>query len=111
MDNDDLEFDISNISTITIDSYNGTAGDITFDTIHNTVMINNGITWSQLDNISTIDITGIYSEVEFRDKMPDIKQVEAMCEEYPGLDKAYENFKTFYKLVEQDWRGKQKEHE
>jgi hypothetical protein len=107
MDNDDLEFDITEMSTITIDSYNGTAGDITFDTSNNMVMINNGITWNQID---TINITGIY-DVEFRDKMPDIKQVEAMCEEYPGLDKAYENFKTFYKLVEQDWRGKQKEHE
>lgn len=47
--------------------------------------------------------------VEFEDTMPCPTELKRMCEEYPGLDKAYENFKTFYKLVEQDWRGKQKD--
>jgi hypothetical protein len=34
-----------------------------------------------------------------------------MCKEYPALAKAYENFKTIYKMVHQDWKGKQKDDE
>tara|TARA_B110000240_G_scaffold180088_1_gene210818 strand:+ start:584 stop:883 length:300 start_codon:yes stop_codon:yes gene_type:complete len=37
----------------------------------------------------------------------DIEEIEQMCEEYPALDKAYENFRTIYRMVEQDWKGKQ----
>jgi len=40
---------------------------------------------------------------------PDFNTVEKMCEEYPGLAKAFENFKTVYKMVEQDWKGKMKD--
>jgi hypothetical protein len=43
--------------------------------------------------------------------MPSVAKVEDMCRDYPGLEKAYENFKTIYKMVEQDWIGKQKEDE
>ena len=32
-----------------------------------------------------------------------------MCKEYPALAKAFENFKTMYALVDQDYKGKQKE--
>ena len=28
-----------------------------------------------------------------------------MCKHYPALAKAYENFKTIYKMVEQDYKG------
>lgn len=42
------------------------------------------------------------------DTLPDLDKVEEMCREYPGLDKAFENFKTVYKMIEQDWLGKQK---
>jgi hypothetical protein len=63
----------------------------------------NGTTWVE-NPCSEISINSVL----FEDYLPDIKELERMCEEYPGLDKAYENFKTFYKLVEQDWRGKQK---
>ena len=30
--------------------------------------------------------------------------------EYPALAKAYENFKTVYKLVEQDYKGKEEDN-
>lgn len=45
--------------------------------------------------------------VEFEDIMPDVAKVEDMCNDYPALEKAYENFKTIYKLVHQDWKGRQ----
>tara|TARA_R110000782_G_scaffold42592_1_gene96725 strand:+ start:171 stop:518 length:348 start_codon:yes stop_codon:yes gene_type:complete len=39
--------------------------------------------------------------------LPDVDTVNAMCNEYPALAKAYENFQTVYKLVDQDYKGKQ----
>lgn len=40
---------------------------------------------------------------EFEHTLPSIEKVEQMCEEYPALEKAYENFKLIYKLVHDDW--------
>jgi hypothetical protein len=37
----------------------------------------------------------------------EIAEIEKMCSEYPALAKVYENFKTVYDLVKQDWKGKQ----
>ena len=41
----------------------------------------------------------------FVDTMPNINQIDDMCKHYPALAKAYENFKTIYKIVEQDYKG------
>ena len=43
----------------------------------------------------------------FKDYIPTVREIERMCDEYPALEKAYENFKTVYKMVEQDYKGKQ----
>jgi len=80
--------DTSNIDTITID----TASTISLDTTHWA----DGITWQQ---------------TEFEDTMPNLSKVENMCKEYPALDKAYENFRTVYAMVHQDWIGKSKDEE
>ena len=45
------------------------------------------------------------SQDPFIDCMPDLQTVSQMCDHYPALNKAYENFKTVYKLVEQDYKG------
>jgi hypothetical protein len=50
-----------------------------------------------------------WEQIEFEDTMPEIVKVKNMCSEYPALAKAYENFKTIYKMVDQDYLGKQKE--
>jgi hypothetical protein len=60
-----------------------------------------------LDSYNSINITGL-GGVEWVDTLPDIDKVKEMCNEYPGLEKAFENFRTVYKMVEQDWLGKQK---
>lgn len=59
----------------------------------------------------TIDLSGIYNieKKMFENAMPEIDELERMCEEYPGLAKAYETFKTVYKMVEQDWKGKKED--
>ena len=41
--------------------------------------------------------------------MPLVSRIEEMCDEYPALSKAYEQFKLIYKMTEQDYEGKLKE--
>ncbi len=90
MEDDDYTLDITNID--------GTISTISIDTSdHSWISIND-----------TIDLSNItLDRVVFEDSMPDPEEIKRMCEEYPALDKAYENFKTIYKMVHQDWRGKQ----
>jgi len=45
----------------------------------------------------------------WKDCLPSIADVEGMCKEYPALEKAFENFKTIYKMVEQDYKGKKED--
>lgn len=101
MDNeDDYIIDISTITstdTITINSSSITG------------YSNN--TWSIMDDnidLSSINISTL-NPVEFEDHMPSVAKVEDMCTEYPALEKAYENFKSVYAMVKQDWQGKQDE--
>lgn len=41
-------------------------------------------------------------DIEWEDCFPDFNKVKKLCENNPGLSKAYENFKTIYKLVESE---------
>ena len=93
--NDDitLGYDLSDYVVDTIDISNITTSTSTIDTITlDDTHWADGITWEQ---------------IEFEDSMPTVAKIEDMCREYPGLEKAYENFKTVYKMVHQDWQGKQ----
>ena len=92
--NEDITLDagtIYNTSTIDVSSIANT-GTITLDDTHWA----DKITWEQ---------------TEFEDTMPSLAKVENMCKEYPALDKAYENFRTVYAMVHQDWIGKNKDEE
>jgi hypothetical protein len=40
--------------------------------------------------------------------MPEVSKVEDMCNEYPALQKVYENFKSIYHMVHQDYVGNKK---
>jgi len=63
---------------------------------------------SSIDDLVSID--GItFDGVMFEDHMPDPGRIKNMCEKYPALSKAYENFKTIYKMVEQDYKGNYEE--
>lgn len=68
-------------------------------------------------NIETIDLskidsfssfTNFYKE-EFDGRWPDYDRVQEMCKEYPGLEIAYKKFKEVYKLVKEDYDGKERE--
>lgn len=49
---------------------------------------------------------GIRNPVIWIDYLPHPDDLKEMFNEYPGLEKAYENFKTVYDLVEPDWKEK-----
>lgn len=103
MDNDEYIIDISSITlgdTVTI-TESTVSPNLTWDT-----------SWV-VDTDNTIDLSNIIinEPVEFEDTMPDVAKVEDMCNNYPALAKAYENFKSIYKMVHQDWVGRQKDDE
>lgn len=105
MEDDEYKIDISTISS-TNSIYTYTASD--------TITISNiSADWMTMDNDNiTLDWDNItITSTVWEDTFPDIGNVKEMFDEYPALEKAYENFKTIYKMVEQDWVGKQKEDE
>jgi len=59
-----------------------------------------------LDWIADINLN---DPVLWEDKLPKIAKLKKMCSEYPALEKAYENFKSIYNMVDQDYKGKLKE--
>jgi len=72
-----------------------------------------------LDTIDTSFVNDTGSEYTFNvgktastvfvDSMPSVHRIQEMCELYPALAKAYEQFKLIYKMTEQDYKGKLKE--
>lgn len=101
MDNDEYIIDISSGNIITTN---------TIDLGSNTFTWSTDISGYTADTIDLDNITITLNDpVEFEDHMPSVAKVEDMCREYPTLEKAYENFKTIYKMVHQDWVGRQRE--
>jgi hypothetical protein len=85
-------FDIADLTVNTID-----ISDITYSTTNTGTITLEDTHWT--DSIT-------WEQVEFEDHMPSVAKVEDMCKDYPALAQAYENFKTIYTLVHQDWKGK-----
>jgi len=80
----------SNIGTITIGT--GISG-------YSSSGVISGLTPTQISAIGSEYITTFTLPEEFVNCLPDIKRIQKMCEEYPGLKIAYEKFVTTYKLV------------
>ena len=56
------------------------------------------------DNTITLDSSeSTYSSILNNYIDPD--RVKEMCEEYPALKKAWDNFYSIYKMVDQDYKG------
>jgi hypothetical protein len=95
----------SSYDTVTIDpnySYQYTTG--------NTFSIGGGGGTYTISGPSTINTTSINISdfkvtmpEEWVDCFPDFDRIEKMCKEYPGLKIAYEQFKTVYALVRDDY--------
>jgi hypothetical protein len=91
--------ELINITSISTDDSGISSGFITTSVISDYFItdVNN-------NTISSVN----WSNTPFEDVMPNLQHVKQMCEEYPGLAKAYENFKIAYMLVHQDWEGRNK---
>lgn len=111
-DHADITVDESGMTVITSNT-----GDITITTgsdMSDGIIDISGLTVDTID-IDSITLTDhiwdgnitINEPVEFEDNMPSVAKIEDMCNDYPGLRKAYENFKAVYKMVHQDWQGRQ----
>jgi len=61
-----------------------------------TITLDDSTYWA--DNIT-------WEQTEFVDKMPSLDKINNMCEHYPALEKAFENLKSIYKMVHQDYVG------
>lgn len=107
-DGNNLTITLEDDITINLDSISSNTGTYSISNTMNTdSTISDGNLTITLDDPHWADnIT--WEQVEFEDSMPSIAKVEDMCNNYPALEKAYENFKTIYSLVHQDWKGKQK---
>ena len=53
----------------------------------------------------TIDTTN-YTYSSILDNMIDPDEIDRMCKEYPALTKVWQNFKSVYDMVKQDYKGK-----
>lgn len=84
---------------ITLTSPNYGTGSITYSNIET-------IDLSKIDTFTSF--TNFYKD-EFDGRFPDYDRVQEMCKEYPGLEIAYRKFKEVYKMVKEDYDGKERE--
>jgi len=61
-------------------------------------------TFNVNDTIDTATIDGTNISWDFGTKI-DPDRVEKMCGEYPALKKAWDNFYSIYRMVDQDYKG------
>ena len=111
MDDNDYTVTIDNgqIVTISTDSSDIWSLNNNISTSIDTINISD-YTTSSADDI-TFDFNNIsISPTLWTETLPDVDTVNDMCEQYPALAKAYENFQTVYKLVEQDYKGKKEDN-
>ena len=106
--------------TITIDLSDYTmdsSGSVISSSDFNSITTISGISTStgstyRLDDQISFDFDNIkIVPTLWKEALPDVDTVNAMCNEYPALAKAYENFQTVYKLVEQDYKGKKEDED
>ena len=88
----------NNQSTMYYTTSTGTLDTITIDT-------NSPYT---VDRLNAWDTYGEWFKKlkEFEDTMPELTKIKEMCTMYPALDKAFENFKTVYDLVKDDYKAR-----
>jgi hypothetical protein len=83
--------------------------------LNDTITLNNTITIGAVGSSGSVFTSGAGTGhgwwVASSDTHIEIAEIEKMCAEYPALAKVYENFKTVYDLVKQDWKGKKDANE
>jgi len=94
---DDFE-DMSSI-TLNLDDIVDTSNTITIDT---SAYVSDYTITDSMDSQFTVSVDNL--SWDFGNKI-DPDRVEKMCEHYPALRKAWENFQAIYKMVDQDYKG------
>ena len=108
---------VDNLDTITLTSGSSSYDTITIDpnysfqyTTGNTIgtagaYTISGLSTNQVNTISSININDFKVTLpeEWVNCFPDFDRIEKMCQEYPGLKIAYDQFKTVYALVRDDY--------
>lgn len=97
---DDYIFSVSTDDSYTINVSDINVSDVTLSTI-DTSTFDDLIT---LDGDHGITLT-LNDPVDFVDQMPSLDKIKDMCQHYPGLEKAFKNFESVYKMVHQDYKG------
>ena len=104
----DITFNTDSMYTITTDT--STVTDTFTVVVNSGAFTLDGVTFDD-DNIDLNSITISLDKVMFEDMMPSVAQIEDMSVEYPAMKIAYENFKTMYNLVIDDWKSKQDDND
>jgi|TARA_B100000941_G_scaffold34264_1_gene20482 hypothetical protein len=98
------------VTTVTPGDFTYTYDSITSASASDTITIGSG-DYSFAGNDITYTVEGIDDCIPSKDfvtHIPSLEKIEKMCEQYPGLKKAYEHFVFAYKLTQQDYDGKLK---
>jgi len=103
--------DLGNIDGLTVGgstlSWSGdNMSDITFDS-----SIDDGTFTIDINDSGTIDLSNLdinHPNWGYINTSIDPDEVERMCKEYPALTKVWQNFKSVYDMVKQDYEGKKK---
>lgn len=69
----------------------------------NNTMYTSGSTISNIGPLAVDDIQIFGFGEDWKDQFPNWDQVKDMCDKYPGLQIAFDKFKTVYKLVKDDY--------
>ena len=97
---DDISITVDTDSITTMcDPWDDLLSTITVDTVDPGVYTLTGVT-----NDDTFgDYNFTLDPKEFIDFTPPIEKIEGMCDEYSALKQAWDNFRTMYEMVHQDW--------
>ena len=108
--NDTITIDLSDY---TMDSSGSVISSSDFDgiTTISGISTSTGSTYRVDDQISFNFDDILITPTLWTETLPDVDTVNDMCNKYPALAKAYENFQTVYKLVEQDYKGKKEDED
>ena len=78
------------------------AGMVRYNSNMNCMEVNDGNSWRQLGiNFANVELTGEAQSILdwAKNKMAEEKKLDELCEKYPGLRKARDNYETFLALV------------
>ena len=114
---EDISIDLSSVNTVDTSTWSTISSPSSITSIDTSTWISQGMdtitltTGTLSEDFVTFTNNWTLPNIEFEDCMPDAKRINAMCELYPGLEIAYKKFKEIYKMVKEDYDGKERERQ